>query len=50
MTELQKKLDEWIDYYNKDITHHVKMYCGRTPFETLSDGKSIWAEMNLAQI
>ncbi|CAM3597258.1 Transposase [Vibrio aquimaris] len=26
------------------------MCCGRTPLETLLDGKSIWAEKNLAQI
>ncbi|KIT48782.1 hypothetical protein H334_08960 [Vibrio parahaemolyticus 901128] len=26
------------------------MCCGRTPIETLEDGKSIWAEKNLAQI
>ncbi|MDP4489999.1 MULTISPECIES: hypothetical protein [Pseudoalteromonas] len=27
-----------------------KKCCGRTPFETLLDGKSIWVEKNLAQI
>ena len=27
-----------------------EMCCGRTPEETLFDGKSIWAEKNLAQI
>ena len=27
-----------------------KFCCGRTPLETLLDGKSVWAEKNLAQI
>jgi hypothetical protein len=48
--ELQKDLDEWIDYYNNERTHQGKMCNGRTPMETLLDGKSIWAEKNLAQI
>ena len=50
MEELQKDLDEWIDFYNNERTHQGKMCCGRTPMETLLDGKSIWAEKNLAQI
>lgn len=44
---LQKDLDEWIEYYNNDRTHQGKMCCGRTPMETLEDGKSIWSEKNL---
>ena len=48
--ELQKDLDEWINYYNNDRTHQGKMCCGRTPMGTLTEGKSIWAEKNLAQI
>lgn len=47
---LQKALDEWVKYYNNDRTHQGKMCCGRTPMETLLDGKQIWAEKNLAQI
>ena len=50
MTELQKDLDEWMAYYNNERTHQGKMCCGRTPIETLIDGKTIWAEKNLAQI
>ncbi len=49
MEELQKDLDEWMGYYNNLRTHQGKMCCGRTPIETLEDGKSIWAEKNLAQ-
>ena len=47
---LQHDLDEWLTYYNTQRTHQGKMCCGRTPMDTLHDGKSIWAEKNLAQI
>ena len=50
LEELQKDLDVWMDYYNNERTHQGKMYCGRTPLETLIDGKRTWAEKNLAQI
>jgi len=50
MEDLQKDLDVWIEYYNNDRTHQGKMCCGRTPMETLLDGKTIWAEKNLTQI
>lgn len=45
--ELQKDLDIWIDYYNTKRTHQGKMCCGRTPMETLLDGKSVWQEKKL---
>ena len=50
LEELQKDLDVWMDYYNNERTHQGKMCCGRTPLETLIDGKRAWAEKNLAQI
>jgi len=50
MRDLQNNLEEWINYYNNERTHQGKMYCGRTPMETLLDGKSIWVEKNLTQI
>ncbi len=50
LEELQIDLDEWLKFYNTERTHQGKMYNGRTPFETLLDGKRIWAEKNLAQI
>ena len=50
LDELQKDLDEWLDYYNNSRTHQGKMCCGRTPMETLLDGKQVWAEKDLAQI
>ncbi|WP_419618781.1 IS481 family transposase [Thiolapillus sp.] len=42
MASLQKDLDEWLAYYNNERTHQGKMCCGRTPMETLVDGKKIW--------
>ncbi|WP_353302142.1 IS3 family transposase, partial [Sessilibacter corallicola] len=50
LEELQADLDEWINYYNNERTHQGKMCCGRTPKETLLDGKTIWEKKNLAQI
>jgi len=47
---LQSDLDEWLAYYNNERTHQGKMCCGRTPMETLLDGKRIWAEKNLGQM
>ncbi len=41
---LQSDLDEWLVYYNNERTHQGKMCCGRTPMETLIDGKKIWQE------
>lgn len=44
---LQQDLDEWINYYNHERTHQGKMCCGRTPIETLIDGKQIWQEKKI---
>lgn len=48
LDDLQVDLDEWIEYYNHERTHQGKMCCGRTPLETLEDGKSIWQEKMVA--
>lgn len=42
--ELQKDLDDWVSYYNHQRTHQGKMCCGRTPMQTLLEGKKIWQE------
>ncbi len=47
---LQSDLDEWLAHYNNERTHQGKMCNGRTPMETLLDGKRIWAEKNLSQM
>ena len=50
LEELQKDLDNWLDYYNNHRTHQGKMCCGRTPKDTLLAGKAIWTQKNLTQI
>ena len=45
---LQADLDQWLDHYNMKRTHQGKMCCGRTPMETLEDGKQIWKEKLVA--
>jgi transposase InsO family protein len=50
LESLQKDLDEWLSFYNNDRTHQGKMCNGRTPMDTLLDGKQIWAQKNLNQI
>jgi transposase InsO family protein len=44
LDELQKDLDDWLHYYNHERTHQGKMCCGRTPIDTLIDGRKIWQE------
>lgn len=44
LEELQRDLDQWIDYYNLKRTHQGKMCCGRTPIQTMIEGKEIWIE------
>lgn len=45
--DLQTDLDEWLFYYNNERTHQGKRCCGRTPLETLVDGKNLWQDKNL---
>ena len=48
--QLQTDLDIWLEHYNKERTHQGKMCCGRTPFETMIEGKKIWKEKFVDQI
>jgi transposase InsO family protein len=48
LESLQLDLDQWMEYYNNERTHQGKMCCGRTPIETLEDGKSICQEKMVA--
>ena len=45
---LQTDLDRWTHAYNTERTHQGKICCGRTPMQTLLDGKQIWMEKNIA--
>lgn len=42
LDELQKNLDEWIEYYIFEQTYQGKMCCEQVPMETLEDEKSPW--------
>ena len=44
LEELQADLDAWLEHYNTERTHQGKKCCGRTPMQTLLDGKQIWKE------
>lgn len=44
LEQLQQDLDEWLYRYNHERTHQGKMCCGRTPMQTLLDGKKLWME------
>ena len=48
--QLQADLDQWLHHYNTERTHQGKMCCGRTPFETMIEGKEIWKEKFVDQI
>ena len=41
LDELQLDLDKWLKWYNEERTHQGKMCCGRTPMQTLLDGKEL---------
>lgn len=45
---LQFDLDLWLEEYNHERTHQGKMCCGRTPMDTLEDGKKLWREKKVA--
>ena len=42
--KLQSDLDIWLEHYNTERTHQGKICCGRTPMQTLLDGKKLWNE------
>ncbi len=48
--QLQADLDEWLGHYNTQRTHQSKVCCGRTPCETMIEGKEIWKEKLVGQI
>ncbi len=48
LDSLQADLDAWLVYYNRERTHQGKMCCGRTPIQTLEDGKQIWEQKYVA--
>lgn len=47
LEQLQADLDQWLEYYNNERTHQGKMCNGRTPMDTLQDGKEVWKQKQL---
>ncbi len=47
--QLQIDRDLWIDHYNNERTHQGKVCKGKTPMQTLEDGKAIWKEKFIDQ-
>ena len=45
---LDGALEHFIAIYNNERTPQGKMCCGRTPMQTLEDGKQIWQEKFIA--
>lgn len=44
LAALQTDLDAWVESYNNERCHQGKMCCGRTPMQTLQDGRGLWEE------
>ena len=42
--ELQRDLDEWLDYYNNQRSHSGKYCYGKTPMQTFHETKKIAIE------
>jgi hypothetical protein len=42
LDDLQADLDAWVDSYNNERSHQGKMCCGRTPMQTLREGRELW--------
>lgn len=50
LEELQIDLDEWVHDYNTNRPHQGKMCCGRTPMQTLIDGKEVYREKQIVNL
>ena len=48
--QLQEDLDNWLNYYNLERTHQGKNCNGKTPMQTLIEGKEIWKDKFIEQI
>jgi transposase InsO family protein len=44
LADLQSDLDAWVEIYNNERSHQGKMCCGRTPTQTLLDGRALWED------
>jgi transposase InsO family protein len=48
--ELQKDLDEWLNYYNNERTHSGKYCFGKTPMQTFAESKHLAMEKRIDQL
>ena len=48
--ELQKDLDEWLNYYNNERTHSGKYCFGKTPMQTFAESKHLALEKRIDQL
>jgi len=39
---LQADIDAWVNDYNYERSHQGKMCCGKTPMQTLREGRELW--------
>lgn len=44
LEEIQADLDQWLKEYNEERPHSGKYCNGRTPWQTLLDGKTVWKQ------
>jgi transposase InsO family protein len=44
LADLQADLDASVEIYNNERSHQGKMCCGRTPIQTLLDGRALWED------
>jgi transposase InsO family protein len=47
---IQKDLDEWLEWYNKERTHSGKYCYGKTPWQTFQDSKHLAFERQLDEL
>ena len=50
LEDIQKDLDEWLDWYNLERTHSGKYCYGKTPWQTLQDSKHQALERQLDEL
>lgn len=50
LEELQKELDEWIEWYNKERTHSGRYCYGKTPWETFMATKHLAHEKQIGSL
>lgn len=49
LEDLQADLNVWVDVYNNERSHQGKMCYGRTPMQTLPNGRELW-EMRVGSL